>query len=86
MKVYKASEIVKDSLLDEFERRCKAAFEMCQVMPTEERDLLFGTRTLDPETKNNYLSKIRALVEFLLLSGKHDDSLLPFHPNCKNSV
>lgn len=86
MKVYNASEIVKDSLVAEYELRCMAAFAKANLTPTEERFPLFGTRTLDLETKKNYLSKIRAFVEFLLMNGKYDDSLLPFHPRCPRGV
>lgn len=87
MKVYySVYEVVKDERASDFEQRCKAQFAKLEIAPTEERHSLFGTRTLDYETRRNYLSKVRAFVTFLLDNGNFDDSLLPFHPKCPRGV
>ena len=86
MKVCNTSEIVEDNDLPEFERRCQGAFKKCNLQPTDEHHALFGTCALDEETKNNHSSKTRAFIEFLLKTGKHDDSPLPFHPKCPRGV
>ena len=85
-KVYTIFEVVKDARASDFNRRCKNAMKVLELVPTDEEHSLFGTRTLDPETRNNYLSKVRAFVSFLLDTGKYDDSLLPFHPRCPRGV
>ena len=75
-------ELVKDTRLAEYKGRCDAAFEKLGLVKTTTARPVFGSRHMDIRTKDNYFSKLRPLVAFLLDSGKYDDSLLPFHPLC----
>ena len=58
MKVYILLEVVIDNRAHEFDRRCREAMKQLDLTPQESADhSLFGTQTLDRETRNNYLSK-----------------------------
>ena len=86
--MYVNNEVVKESALPNFERRCRAAAASIGIgFDTTRKQPIFGTRPMDDNTtKNNYLSKIRSFVNYLLCNGKYDDSLLIFHPHCPTGV
>ena len=81
-KVYSTNAVVRDEDLAVFESRCAKAFKEMDMEPSKESISIFGNRPLDGGTDNNYLSKLRRFVIFLLDIKKYDESLLIFHPNC----
>ncbi len=77
---FNRNQVVPYVMVPEFNNMCIAALAQPRITPTTIPIKILGTKSLSPNARDSYLSRLRMLVQFLLHEKDFDDSLAIFYP------